>query len=118
MAHLAASQFVFTSLLYLSVVKLGQFLLLQLRTGTRKDIEILVLRHQLAVLRRQAGPLRPAPADRALPAMLSRLQARTVLLRALILDSPPMRTPVRADPRRQLNGEGMGSEDSHSGGWP
>jgi hypothetical protein len=50
---------VFISLLYMTVIRMSQFLLLRLRTDTGKDIEILVLRHQLAVLRRQAGPLRP-----------------------------------------------------------
>src|SRR5690242_10793129 len=55
---------------------MSQFLLLRLRGDVGKDIEILVLRHQLAVLRRQAGPLRPAPADRAIIALLSRLLPR------------------------------------------
>jgi hypothetical protein len=67
---------VFVSLLHILLVRLGQFLLLQLRTDTGKDIEILILRHQLAVLRRQTGPLRPAPADRAILAPLSRLLPR------------------------------------------
>ncbi|MEO3859544.1 integrase core domain-containing protein [Acrocarpospora sp. B8E8] len=66
----------FVSLLYLSLVRLGQFLLLRLRTDTSKDVEIIVLRHQLGVLRRQTGPMRPSPADRALLAVLSRLLPR------------------------------------------
>ncbi|MEO3859753.1 integrase core domain-containing protein [Acrocarpospora sp. B8E8] len=66
----------FVSLLYLSLVRLGQFLLLRLRTDTSKDVEIIVLRHQLAVLRRQTGPMRPSPTDRALLAVLSRLLPR------------------------------------------
>ncbi|MBO3753023.1 hypothetical protein J5X84_43860 [Streptosporangiaceae bacterium NEAU-GS5] len=63
----------FVSLLYMTVIRMSQFLLLRLRGDAGKDIEILVLRHQLAVLRRQAGPLRPAPTDRAILALLSRL---------------------------------------------
>ncbi|MFG2091275.1 hypothetical protein [Spirillospora sp. NPDC048824] len=52
-------------------------MLLRLRGDTPKDIEILVLRHQLAVLRRQVN--RPAlqPADRVLLAALSRLLPRS-----------------------------------------
>ncbi|WP_218038227.1 hypothetical protein [Acrocarpospora pleiomorpha] len=48
----------FVSLLYLSLVRLGQFLLLRLCSDTGKDVEIIVLRHRLAVLRRQTGPMR------------------------------------------------------------
>ncbi|MBO3747514.1 hypothetical protein J5X84_15660 [Streptosporangiaceae bacterium NEAU-GS5] len=66
----------FVSLLYVTILRMSQFLLLRLRTDTSKDIEIIVLRHQLAALRRQAGPLRPAPADRAILALLSRLLPR------------------------------------------
>jgi len=76
MGLLAGSRLVFTSLLYLLVIRIGQFLRLQVHTSAHKDTEILVLRHQLAVLRRQAGPLRPAPTDRALLALLSRLLPR------------------------------------------
>ncbi len=51
-------------------------MLLRIRGDAAKDIEILVLRHQLAVLRRQVN--RPAlePADRVLLASLSRLLPR------------------------------------------
>lgn len=51
-------------------------MLLRLRGDTAKDVEILALRHQLGVLRRQVN--RPAlqPADRVLLAALSRLLPR------------------------------------------
>jgi hypothetical protein len=43
-------------------------------SDTDKDIEILTLRHQLALLQRQAGKPRLTPADRAiLAALLHRL---------------------------------------------
>jgi putative transposase len=51
-------------------------MLLRIRGDAAKDIEIMVLRHQLTVLRRQVN--RPAlePADRVLPAAMSRILPR------------------------------------------
>ena len=51
-------------------------MVLSLRADSDKDVEILVLRHQLAVLRRQIGKVRTEPADRAVLALLSRLLSR------------------------------------------
>lgn len=53
-----------------------QFLLLGLRRDRSKEIEILVLRHQVAVLRRQVHRPDLQPADRVLFTALSRLLPR------------------------------------------
>jgi hypothetical protein len=61
------------SFLYRSITRLAQFVILRFRADVDKNVEILVLRHQLAVLRRQVGKVRTEPADRAVLALLSRL---------------------------------------------
>ncbi len=63
-------------LAYLSLCRTIQLLALLARGDAAKDLEILVLRHQLTVLRRQVPRPRLEPADRALLAAVSRVLPR------------------------------------------
>jgi putative transposase len=64
------------SLLYLLLRQILQMLSQLARDGGAKDVEILVLRHQMAVLRRQVHRPDLQPADRVVLAVLSRLLPR------------------------------------------
>jgi hypothetical protein len=64
------------SLLYLGLRRVFECLILLGRSTDRKELEILVLRHELSVLRRQAGRPRYEPRDRVLLAALSRALPR------------------------------------------
>ena len=66
-----------SKLAYLTLCRSIQLLVLLARSDTAKDLEILVLRHQLAVLRRQVARPRLKPADRTLLAALSRALPRS-----------------------------------------
>jgi hypothetical protein len=68
---------VLSKLAYLTLCRSIQLLVMPARGDAAKDLEILMLRHQLAVLRRQTARPRLQPADRALLAALSRALPRS-----------------------------------------
>jgi putative transposase len=71
-------------LLYLIFIRLLGWLVLLGRSSGSKDIEILVLRHQLAVLRRQVARPRLSWADRAVVTALAGLLPKTRRLGMLV----------------------------------
>ncbi len=64
------------SFLYRLVLRLTDIVRLRRMADVDKDIEIVVLRHQLDVLRRQVARAKFNPADRALLSLLSRVLPR------------------------------------------
>jgi putative transposase len=79
------SQGIVLSFLYWSLRRLLELAVLRRRSEREKEIEILLLRHQLRVLERQAARSQLTPADRALLAAFSRVLPRAAWKRSLFV---------------------------------
>src|SRR6266516_6906604 len=73
------------SFVYWSLRRLLELVVLRRRSEREKEIEILLLRHQLRVLQRQVPRPRLTQADRALLAVFSRVLARRAWRRSLFV---------------------------------
>ena len=71
-------------LIYLFAVRVLGWLVLLARNDAAKDVEILVLRHEIALLRRQVTRPEPDWADRAVIAALARLLPRHLRLHRIV----------------------------------
>ena len=69
---------------YLAVSRLFAWLVLLIRSDASKDVEILVLRHEVEVLRRQVARPKPDWADRAVIAALARLLPRHLRVHRIV----------------------------------
>jgi putative transposase len=75
---------VFFRLVYLLMIRVFDWLALLARSDISKDVEILVLRHEVAVLHRQIARPKPDWADRAMIAALTRLLPRHLRLHRIV----------------------------------
>ena len=83
-------------LLYLIMIRIFGWLLLLGRSQASKDVEIMVRRHEVAVLRRQVARPRPDWADRAVLAALARVLPAVLRAHRLVTPATLMGLGVRS----------------------
>src|ERR1700722_13635882 len=77
------------------MVRLFGWLALLARSNTSKGVEILVLRHEVAVLRREVARPKPDWADRAIIAALARLLPKRLRLHRIVTPGTMLAWPRR-----------------------
>ena len=96
------------------MVRLFGWLALLARSDVSKNVEILVLRHEVAVLRRQVACPKPDWADQAVIAALARLLPRHLRIQRIVMPGT-----LRATLRRECLDHLLIFGEGTSGGlWP
>jgi putative transposase len=93
----------FWSFCYVVLRRVLQLVALRFRSNAFKELEIVVLRHELAVLRRQVTRLELRPADRVFLAAASRLLPRTSWRSFVVTPTTLLRWHRRLVARRWTN---------------
>jgi putative transposase len=104
-------------LAYLLMIRLFGWLALLARSDTSKDVEILILRHEVAVLRRRVTRPKPDWADRAVIAALARLLPRHLRLHRIVNTRHPARLAPAPD-QEQVDLPGHHRTPAHPAGDP